>query len=342
MASPAEIAAMRRALTLAVTPGVPLRPNPRVGCVILDARGGALAEGYHRGAGHPHAEVDALTKAGDRAGGATAVVTLEPCNHTGRTGPCAEALLAAGIARVVYAQQDGNPVARGGGEVMRDAGVDVEGGVLADEARAVNPIWTFAVENGRPYVTWKYAATLDGRSAAADGSSRWISSPEARADVHRLRAQCDAILVGTGTVFADNPQLTVRDAPGGPLEQGRRPMRVVMGLRSVPADAAVVGGAADTLVLNTRDPAEALKRLFDQDCQHVLLEGGPTLAGAFLRAGLIDRVIAYLAPALLGAGPAALSDAGVGTIADAIKLEITDVAQVGPDVRLTAVRRERT
>jgi diaminohydroxyphosphoribosylaminopyrimidine deaminase/5-amino-6-(5-phosphoribosylamino)uracil reductase len=160
--------------------------------------------------------------------------------------------------------------------------------------------------------------------------------------VHRLRAQCDAILVGTRTVFADNPQLTVRDAPGGPLEQGRRPLRVVMGLRSVPADAAVLDGAADTLVLNTRDPAEALKRLFDQDCQHVLLEGGPTLAGAFLRAGLIDRVIAYLAPALLGEGPAALSDAGVGTIADAIRLEITDVARMGPDVRLTAVRRERT
>jgi diaminohydroxyphosphoribosylaminopyrimidine deaminase/5-amino-6-(5-phosphoribosylamino)uracil reductase len=342
MASPAEIAAMRRALALAATRGVPLGPNPRVGCVLLDAHGGALAEGYHRGAGHPHAEVDALTRAGDRARGATAVVTLEPCNHTGRTGPCAEALLAAGIARVVYAQQDGNPVARGGGELLRDAGVEVEGGVLADEARAVNPIWTFAVENGRPYVTWKYAATLDGRSAAPDGSSRWISSPEARADVHRLRAQCDAILVGTGTVFADNPQLTVRNAPGEPLERGRRPLRVVMGQRGVPADAAVLDGAADTLVLNTRDPAEALKRLFDQDCQHVLLEGGPTLAGAFLRAELIDRVIAYLAPALLGAGPAALSEAGVGTIADAIKLEITDVALVGPDVRLTALRRERT
>jgi diaminohydroxyphosphoribosylaminopyrimidine deaminase/5-amino-6-(5-phosphoribosylamino)uracil reductase len=342
MASPAEIAAMRRALTLAETPGVPLGPNPRVGCVLLDLDGAPIAEGYHRGAGHPHAEVDALITAGERARGATAVVTLEPCNHTGRTGPCADALLAAGIARVVYAQQDGNPVARGGGEALRAAGVDVEGGVLADEARAVNPIWTFAVENGRPYVTWKYAATLDGRSGAADGSSRWITSPEARADVHLLRAECDAILVGTGTVLTDDPQLTVRDAAGGPLEPGRRPLRVVMGLRSVPADAAVLDGAADTLVLNTRDPAEALKRLLDKDCQHVLLEGGPTLAGAFLREGLVDRVIAYLAPALLGAGPAALADAGVGTIADAIRLEITDIARVGPDVRLTAVRRERT
>lgn len=341
MASPAEIAAMRRALALAETPGVPLGPNPRVGCVLLDPDGATIAEGYHRGAGHPHAEVDALTTAGEQARGATAVVTLEPCNHTGRTGPCTDALLAAGIARVVYAQRDGNPVARGGGEALRDAGVDVEGGVLADEARAVNPIWTFAVETGRPYVTWKYAATLDGRSAAADGSSRWITSSEARADVHRLRAECDAILVGTGTVLADNPQLTVRDA-GGPPEHSGRPLRVVMGLRSVPVDAAVLDGAADTLVLNTRDPGEALKRLLDRDCQHVLLEGGPTLAGAFLREGLVDRVIAYLAPALLGAGPAALSDAGVATISDAIRLEITDIARVGPDVRVTAVRRERT
>ncbi|HEX6327611.1 MAG TPA: bifunctional diaminohydroxyphosphoribosylaminopyrimidine deaminase/5-amino-6-(5-phosphoribosylamino)uracil reductase RibD [Jiangellaceae bacterium] len=340
MATPVEIAAMRRALALAETPGVPSGPNPRVGCVLLDPDGASIAEGYHRGAGHPHAEVDALTTAGEQARGATAVVTLEPCNHTGRTGPCTDALLAAGIARVVYAQRDGNPVAQGGGEALREAGVDVEGGVLADEARAVNPIWTFAVETGRPYVTWKYAATLDGRSAAADGSSRWITSSEARADVHRLRAECDAILVGTGTVLADNPQLTVRDAAGSPERSGR-PLRVVMGLRSVPVDAAVLDGAADTLVLNTRDPGEALKRLLDRDCQHVLLEGGPTLAGAFLREGLVDRVIAYLAPALLGAGPAALADAGVATISDAIRLEITHTARVGPDVRVTAVRRER-
>lgn len=340
MASSTEVAAMRRALVLAQNPGVPLGPNPRVGCVLLDADGAVVAEGYHRGAGHPHAEIDALTSAGERARGTTAVVTLEPCNHTGRTGPCADALLAAGVARLVYAQRDTNPVARGGGEALRTAGVDVEGGVLADEARAVNPIWTFAVENGRPYVTWKYAATLDGRSAAADGSSRWITSPEARADVHRLRAECDAILVGTGTVLADNPHLTVRDVAGQALDVGRQPLRVVIGLRTVPADAAVLDDAAETLVLNTREPGEVLKRLLARDRQHVLLEGGPTLAGAFLREGLVDRVIAYFAPAFLGAGPAALSDAGVGTIADAIRLEITDMARVGPDVRLTAIRKE--
>ena len=342
MASPTEIAAMRRALELAQTPDVPLGPNPRVGCVVLDADGAIVAEGYHRGAGHPHAEVEALTAAGQRARGATAVVTLEPCNHLGRTGPCSQALPAAGITRVVYAQADANPVASGGAETLRIAGVDVEGGVLADEARDVNPVWTFAVETGRPYVTWKYAATLDGRSAAADGTSRWITSPQARADVHRLRAECDAILVGTATVLADNPQLTVRDDADRPLDARRQPLRAVMGLREIPAGAAVLDAAAETVLLTTRQPAEALKLLFERDRQHVLLEGGPTLAGAFWQAGLVDRVVAYVAPALLGAGPAALSGAGIGTITDAIRLEIIDIARVGPDVRLTAIRKEHT
>ncbi|HEX6197261.1 MAG TPA: bifunctional diaminohydroxyphosphoribosylaminopyrimidine deaminase/5-amino-6-(5-phosphoribosylamino)uracil reductase RibD [Jiangellaceae bacterium] len=336
MATPTEVAAMRRALELAQSPDAPTGPNPRVGCVLLRPDGSTLAEGYHRGAGAPHAEVDALNSAGQHARGATAVVTLEPCNHTGRTGPCVAALREAGVARVVFGQPDTSPVARGGAEVLRTAGVDVEGGVLADAARAVNPIWTFAVENGRPYVTWKYAATLDGRSAAADGTSQWITSPEARADVHRLRAECDAILVGTGTVLSDNPWLTAREVSGRPLDRDRQPLRAVMGLREIPADAAVRDDAAGTLHLETRDPDEALKRLLDHDRQHVLLEGGPTLAGAFWRADLVERVIAYVAPMLLGAGTSALGDAGIGTIGDAARLVVTDVTRVGPDVRLIA------
>lgn len=340
MANPAEIAAMRRALDLARSPDVPLGPNPRVGCVILDTDGRIVAEGYGRGAGNRHAEVDALQNAGDRARGATAVVTLEPCHHTGRTGPCTQALLTAGVARLVYAQSDVNPVARGGAAALREAGVDVEGGVLVDEARTVNPIWTFAVETGRPYVTWKFAATVDGRSAAADGTSRWITSPEARADVHSLRAECDTVLVGTGTVLADDPHLTVRGDDGTALERRYQPVRAVMGLRDIPADAAVFDDAAETVVLTTREPAEALKWLAERDLQHVLLEGGPTLAGAFLQAGLVDRIVAYLAPTLLGAGPAALADAGVGTIAEAVRLEFTDIMRIGPDIRLTATRKE--
>lgn len=339
----AERTAMRRALELAATPGVPLGPNPRVGCVLLAPDGEVVAEGYHRGAGTPHAEADALARAGDRALGATAVVTLEPCNHTGRTGPCAQALIRAGVARVVYAQADTNPVATGGGRSLRAAGVDVEGGLLVGEARALNREWTFAVEHGRPFVTWKFATTLDGRSAAADGTSRWVSSPAARRDTHRLRALCDAILVGTGTVLVDDPQLTVRDAEDRPLPRGRQLLRAVMGLREIPAGARVLDEAADTVVLPTRDPHEALATLFARDRQHVLLEGGPTLAAAFLTAGLVDEVVTYVAPMLLGAGRNAVADLGITTISDAHHLDVTDVTVLGEgaetNVRLTMAPR---
>ena len=187
MSSSTEQLAMRRALALAATPGVPLGPNPRVGCVLLAPDGEVVAEGFHRGAGTPHAEAAALADAGAGARGTTAVVTLEPCNHTGRTGPCARALVEAGVRRVVFAQADANPVAQGGAETLRAAGVEVEAGLLADEARGLNRAWTFAVEHGRPFVTWKFATSLDGRSAAADGTSRWVSGPAARRDTHRLR-----------------------------------------------------------------------------------------------------------------------------------------------------------
>ena len=171
---------MRRALELAATPGVPLGPNPRVGCVLLDAGGATLATGYHRGAGTPHAEADALSRAGAAARGATAVVTLEPCNHAGRTGPCVDELLAAGVARVVFAQSDPNPVAAGGAARLAEHGVEVVPGLLADESAALNEAWTFAVGRGRPMVTWKVASTLDGRVAAADGSSRWVTGRGSR------------------------------------------------------------------------------------------------------------------------------------------------------------------
>lgn len=333
MASQAETAAMRRALDLARTPGVPLGPNPRVGCILLDADGDVVASGFHRGAGTPHAEVEALEQAGPAARGATAVVTLEPCNHTGRTGPCAEALAAAGVARVVFGQYDENPLAHGGAKTLAAAGVEVEGGVLAEEAAEVNPVSTFAVRHRRPFVTWKLAATLDGRSAAADGTSQWITSLTAREDVHRLRATCDAIVVGTGTVLADDPHLTVRDTAGAPAVV--QPLRVVVGRTRVPVDARIMDGAAETTVLRTHDPHEVVTELFVRDRQHVWLEGGPTLAGAFLRAGLVDEVVAYLAPVLLGAGRHALDDAGISTITDAVRLDVTDVTRLGPDLRVT-------
>lgn len=338
-ATAAETDAMRRALALAATPGAPLGPNPRVGCVLLSPTGEVVAEGFHRGAGTPHAEADALARAGGAARGTTAVVTLEPCNHTGRTGPCAHALVEAGVTRVVLAQPDPNPVAAGGTETLRAAGIEVVAGLLHDEAARLNRAWTFGLAHGRPLVTWKFATTLDGRSAAADGTSRWISNGASRRDTHRLRAECDTVLVGTGTAEVDDPALTVRDAQDAPL--AHQPLRAVMGLRDLDADLRLADGSAKTLRLLTRDPAEALAQLFERGRRHVFLEGGPTLAAAFLRAGLVDEVVTYIAPMLLGAGRSAVGDLGVATLADALHLTPTDVTVLGTgaetNVRLTLV-----
>ena len=320
-----ELRAMKRALILAVSPDVPRGPNPRVGCVLLAPDGEIVGEGHHRGAGTEHAEVDALAKAGDAARGATAVVTLEPCDHSGRTGPCTQALIGAGVARVVYAQTDPNPVAAGGAAVLRAAGLDVEGGLFAAQAMALNETWTFAVAEGRPFVTWKSAATLDGRVAAADGTSRWITSAAARAEVHDLRAEVDAVMVGTGTVVADDPQLTVRDEEGA-MADVPQPLRVVVGMRDLPAGARVLDGSTPSLQLRTRDPQEVLRSLHEREVRHVLLEGGPRLAAAFVRAGLVDRVVWYVAPALLGSGPSALGDAGMSGIGDALRLRVSTCA----------------
>jgi diaminohydroxyphosphoribosylaminopyrimidine deaminase / 5-amino-6-(5-phosphoribosylamino)uracil reductase len=324
---------MRRALALAAF-GPLGDPNPRVGAVIVDPEGLVVGEGFHQGAGTPHAEVVALRQAGAAARQGTAVVTLEPCAHTGRTGPCTQALIEAGVVRVVFAQSDPTPSARGGKSVLEAAGVRTTAGVLAKESTLLNEAWSFFFVHGRPKVTWKFAATLDGRSAAPDGSSRWITGPLARRDVHRLRAQCDAILVGTGTVISDDPALTVRE-PDGSMT-GRQPLRVVMGLRPIPAMARVHDGGAPTLRLATRDPVEALKVLAGKEIHHVWLEGGPTVAAAFLGAGLVDEVIAYLAPALLGAGSPALGDLGIRTMDQALRLTPHEVTTIGPDIRIRA------
>ncbi|WP_331250691.1 bifunctional diaminohydroxyphosphoribosylaminopyrimidine deaminase/5-amino-6-(5-phosphoribosylamino)uracil reductase RibD [Kytococcus schroeteri] len=327
--------AMRRALELAAR-GPATDPNPRVGCVLLDAAGRTLGEGWHRGAGTPHAEVAALSDAEQRGldvGGATAVVTLEPCNHTGRTGPCAEALCEAGVARVVVAQPDPTPLAAGGADRLRAAGLEVTTGVLADEARALNRWFTASAHLGRPVVTLKLAATLDGRVAAADGTSQWITGPDARRDVHRQRAQAGAVVVGTGTALADDPRLTVRLPEGEQVD--RQPLRVVVGTRQLPASARVLDDAAETLLLATHDPAEVLAALRERGVHHVWLEGGPTLGAAFLRAGLVDRLVTYLAPALLGAGAPLVADLGIDTVEEALRWQLDDVTRLGDDVRLT-------
>lgn len=322
---------MERALELAGRSPVP-DPNPRVGCVLIDDSGRVVGEGWHHGAGTPHAEIEALRSVvGALPKGVTAVVTLEPCNHTGRTGPCSQALVSAGVSRVVVGLADPNPVAAGGAETLRRSGVEVIEGVLADRSAALNEDWLFAVRHGRPKVVWKYAATLDGRSAAADGTSRWITSEAARRQVHRERARCAAVMVGTGTVLADDPSLTVRG-----VEVARQPLRVVVGRREVPADRHVLDDRAPTLLIHEHAPAAVLAALDERGVHRVWLEGGPHLAGAFWAAGLVDEVVAHLAPALLGAGPAALQDAGVSTISGAHRLVIDEVSMLGPDIQVRA------
>jgi diaminohydroxyphosphoribosylaminopyrimidine deaminase/5-amino-6-(5-phosphoribosylamino)uracil reductase len=355
MAGPAELDAMRRAVALSASALGTTSPNPPVGAVVLDAAGAVIGEGWTRPPGGPHAEVVALQQAGGRARGGTAVVTLEPCRHTGRTGPCTSALVEAGVARVVVACSDPTSEAGGGADVLRASGVDVETGVLADEvARGPLEAWLTSRRLGRPFVTWKYAATLDGRSAAADGTSRWITGEQSRADVHRLRSEADAVVAGVGTVLADDPLLDVRPDPGHqPLRvvvdsRGRTPLtaRALSGAR--PAVVAVHQGVEDgtypdQLTLPGDDDgrvqlAALLAALQERGVVSVLLEGGPTLAGAFVRQGLVDRVVGYVAPALLGDGPAALQDAGVGTISAAHRLRLDDVTRTGGDVRLTMRR----
>ena len=311
------------------------RPNPPVGCVVLDASGQVAGVGATAPPGGPHAEVVALRAAGERARGGTAVVTLEPCNHHGRTSPCTQALLAAGITAVHYAVGDPNPVAAGGAEYLRTHGVATIAGPSAAAERGALRAWLHRQRTGRPHITYKFAATLDGRTAAVDGTSQWITGPQARAQVHEERAKLDAIVVGTATVLADDPWLTAR-LPDGSLAP-RQPLRVVVGRREIPATARVLDDRAETLVVRTDDPGEVLQAL--GDCTDVLLEGGPTLAGAFARAGYVDRVLAYLAPTLLGAGSAALGDAGAMTIGDALRFDLEDVQVIGTDVRISAVPR---
>ncbi|WP_130014646.1 bifunctional diaminohydroxyphosphoribosylaminopyrimidine deaminase/5-amino-6-(5-phosphoribosylamino)uracil reductase RibD [Serinicoccus sediminis] len=344
-------AALRRALDRGVDLarlGPARDPNPRVGCVLLAPDGSVVAEGAHGGAGTPHAETAALAAAGQAARGTTAVVTLEPCAHHGRTPPCAAALVEAGVAAVVYAVPDVT-TAGGGAQVLAAGGVEVRQQPHPGAEDLVAD-WARAARLGRPHVTWKIASTLDGRVAAADGTSRWITSPQARRAAHAVREQVGAVLVGTGTALADDPSLTARDDTGALLPE--QPLRVVVGTRDLPAGSQLsrgLAGAAPTadrtspadtphpgevVHLRTHDPTEVLADVRARGVHSVLLEGGPTLGGAFWRAGLVDELLVHLAPALLGAGPHAIPDLGIGTMADAARLELVEVTRLGPDLQL--------
>ena len=349
---------MARALDLAALGLDTTHPNPRVGCVIVQA-GEIVGEGWHRRAGEPHAEAFALDAAGARARGATAYVTLEPCNHHGRTPPCTEGLIEAGVARVVYAVPDPDPRVDGGGAArLRAAGIDVVSGLMAAEATELNLGFFSRVRRGRPWVRLKLAASLDGRTALASGESQWISSEASRSDVQAWRAQSAAILTGVGTVLADDPALTVR---GGP-EPRRQPLRVVLDSRlRTPAAAQVLTGpgasclvivegtdaahiAPETPTALERVPAwpdgrtslpEALRRLGSRQVNEVWVEAGATLSGALLQAGLVDELVLYLAPTLLGpdARPLALLPP-LKRLADRPAWRIHDLRTVGPDARI--------
>jgi diaminohydroxyphosphoribosylaminopyrimidine deaminase / 5-amino-6-(5-phosphoribosylamino)uracil reductase len=361
---------MERALVLAER-GLGLAPpNPLVGAVVVTG-GEIVGEGWHEGPGTPHAEVIALGEAGERARGATLYTTLEPCSHQGRTPPCAPAVAKAGIARVVAAVGDPNPLVDGGGlRILVEAGVAVDEGTLAGPATRLIEGFALHVRTGLPLVTLKMAASLDGRVAARDGTSRWITGPEARADVHRIRAASGAIVVGAGTVLADDPSLTVR------LEgyRGRPPLRVAVDSAGrIPRSRALFDASAPTLIVTVSGADEATRRGWEQadaevvevdrapgewgvslsaliellgkrDVQNVLLEGGPTLAWSAVEAGVVDRLVLYLAPKLIGGtgAPGIFGGAGIETIADALSAEIVEVALLGDDLKVVAdVHRDR-
>lgn len=304
-------------------------PNPWVGCVVVPAGDGPAAEGATAPPGGPHAEVAALQLAGGLAKGSTAYVSLEPCNHHGRTPPCTEALIEAGVARVVVAVVDPDPLVSGRGLArLREAGLDVEVGVGAAGAELALAPYLKHRRTGRPWVVLKLASTLDGRTAAPDRTSRWITGPLARADAHALRAESDAVAVGAGTVRADDPRLTVRDA------DGRDPLRVVLG--SAPVDAAI-----QPALEHSGLPEGLLDELGSRGVLQLLVEGGATVAGELHRAGLVDQYVIYVAPVLLGGddGRPILAGAGSPTMDEAWRGELAGVRRLGEDVRLDVLAR---
>ncbi|MFY8026938.1 MAG: bifunctional diaminohydroxyphosphoribosylaminopyrimidine deaminase/5-amino-6-(5-phosphoribosylamino)uracil reductase RibD [Aquiluna sp.] len=332
--------AMQRSLELALL-GPAWGVNPQVGAVILDQEGRIVAEGYHKGSGTPHAEVMAIEDLKRSipypfAPGYTAVVTLEPCNHFGKTGPCAQALIDAGISRVVFPLKDPGNESAGGAQRLRDSGVEVIEGVLRDKAKEQARVWLSSKQLGRPFVTLKWASSLDGRIAATDGSSKWISGEESRRDAHLLRRDVDAILVGTGTVIADDPELTARDQNGNYFEH--QPLRVVMGERALPSDKRVFNDKAETIQIRARNPQVVMQELQNRQVKHLLVEGGSKIASEFIRNNLVDEFIVYLAPLLLGGPRLAINDLGIPSMAEAVNLRITEQKLLGEDLFIRARR----
>jgi diaminohydroxyphosphoribosylaminopyrimidine deaminase/5-amino-6-(5-phosphoribosylamino)uracil reductase len=307
--------------------------NPIVGAVLVGPSGEIIGEGFHKSG--PHAEVVALEQAGQSAKGATLFVTLEPCNHHGKTGPCTEAIIKAGIAKVVYAVRDPSALASGGARALEAAGIEIVFNSEVAEIAHSNRAWLHKIENNRPYFIWKIATTLDGRTAAIDGSSKWITGPESRAEVSQLRSESSAILIGTATALADNPNLIPRD-----LERTKQnnPVRIVMGQRDIPSDFNLNNDAAETVFLRSHDFSELLELCAERDFNQVFVESGSELGTALLKAGLIDELIIFQAASLLGSGLSFIGDLGATNINEKMDFLIRDVAQFGNDLKITLTK----
>jgi diaminohydroxyphosphoribosylaminopyrimidine deaminase/5-amino-6-(5-phosphoribosylamino)uracil reductase len=301
-------------------------PNPNVSAAIYSPDGALVADGFHnRKVSIDHAEVVALKKAGAAAHGATMVVSLEPCAHTGTTPPCTQAIIDAGIAKVIYTVVDPNPIASGGAQLLRAAGIDVEYRESAHLAY-VQRAWLHKEVTGRPLMIWKVATTVDGKVAASDGTSQWITGPESREDVQNLRSQSDAILIGTNTAIVDNPHLI-------PRGHTARPVRVISGEQEVPATNKVFDSEARTISVKSKSIPELIKVLSDEGFNQVLVEAGPTLGSALMASGNIDEIIIYQAPKMLGAGKEFVGRLGISTLEDHLKLELISVRQLGSDIK---------
>ncbi len=366
--SAADRSWMSRALMLAERGLYTTEPNPRVGCVLV-ADGEVVGEGWHVRAGEGHAEVNALAQAGERARGATAYVTLEPCSHFGKTPPCADALIKAGVSRMVAAMQDPNPQVAGNGlQRLREAGIAVECGLLEEQARALNPGFIKRMQQGLPWVRVKLAMSLDGRTAMASGESKWITGPAARSDVQRLRARSGAVVSGADSVLLDDSALTVRaNELGLPSDEAaaaaeRQPLRVLVdSLRRVPLEQRFFREAGPSLVISTSaeqaaddylaagsellavpgadgkvDLQAVLQILAERGCNEVLVEAGAGLSGAFWRAGLVDELIVYMAPRLLGSQARPLMQLPFESMSEAMDVAVTDMRAIGQDWRITA------
>jgi len=317
------------------------KPNPCVGCVIVKDHK-IIAEGFHERAGEGHAEVNALAQLKNihEAKGATAYVTLEPCCHTGKTAPCTDALIKAGIARVVYGMEDPNPLVGGKGlQALRNAGIEVNGPLREKECRALNPGFIKRMQTGLPFVRCKLAMSLDGRTAMANGESQWITGKEAREDVQRLRAQSCAIITGIDTIVKDDPALTVRSESLPAIAKEKQPLRVVLDRQQrMPKEARILQQPGETLLIHDSDDLRSvLKMLADRQCNEVLIEAGATLAGAFVQQGLVDELLIYMAPTLLGSNARPLLQLPLEKMDQQIKLDIAEIRKIGPDWRMIAL-----